>query len=522
MKSLPELSTTIVNGPASKDAGHSQYSQTAGQAGLTTTNKDNLHFSAESADSFSEFDGSSADELQSRSWKCIAQTIMAILVLLSAGYLAYNGVRNFPQPSAAPVAQAKVIATPVLTVTTVPVKRTMIEDHLTVTGTIRAWDELKVSSEVAGLHVKAIYADEGDHVKKGQLLAELNSGLLEAQLDQAKARLSSARANLVKATQPLRQEEIQALRAAYEQAKHQVLQEKAQMSKAQVTLNSAEMLVPRYKQLAKAGAVSELEAETKQLARDNAVLELESAIEKMKSAEKAAEQAKEKMLLGVHGGRQEDITITRAVIEEMAAQVKHLNEQIRQTKILAPDDGRILQRNVHIGDTSNFATPFFVMSRLNKLELRAQINDYELAKLKEGQPVLVSTSEDGGTKAKGTVRIISPQLDESTRLATVRIDLPADSELKPGMFVRGDICLSKHEGLTVPVACLGNRGGESFVFTLTDKRAISTTVKTGAKHAGRIEILSGLSEGQQVIERGSHFLSDRDVVDVSNKPGKSL
>lgn len=442
----------------------------------------------------------------------IVQVILGVAVVISAGYLAYSGLHNLPAP--AEKSKGSAAAPPVVTVTTAAATLSPVNEVLGVTGTISSWDELKVGSELSGLHVKSIFVEEGDKVKKGQVLAELHAELLEAQLEQAVARLKSAEANLVKSVQPNRQEDIAGLKAAVEQAQSSMLQEKAHLGQAKVNLESAELNVPRYEKLANLGVVSAVDAETKRFFRDTAKLELESAIQKVTAADRLVDQANHRYLMASRGGRNEDVLITRATVEEIKAQIKHLSEQIKETKVRAQDDGLILQRNVHIGDTSDISKPLFVMSRLNRLELRAQINDTDLQKFRAGQDVVISSTEHEKGKIVGKVRMVSPQVDASSRLGIVRIDLPETSDFKPGMFVRGEISLTKHQGLTIPVTCLITRGGESFVFTLDGNRAVSTVVTTGMQTGDVVEIKSGLSAGQKVIDKGARFLSDRDVVDV--------
>lgn len=403
---------------------------------------------------------------------------------------------------------------PVVTVTTVQARVRPVDEVLSVTGTVTAWDELKVGSELSGLRVKAVNVEEGDRVKKGQVLAELNGGLLAAQLAQAKARLKSSEANLTKAVQPNRPEDIASLKSALSQSENNVLQEEAHRDQAKINLASAELNVPRYDGLAKIGAVSIVEAETKRNARDNAKLELASADQKVAAAKRLVEQAQQKLLMALRGGRQEDVLMMKATVEEMKAQIKHLSEQIKQTVVRAPDDGVILKREVHIGDTSDISKPMFLMSRQARLELKAQVTDTELHKFKPGQAVTISTDESKGS-ITGHVRLISPQVDATSRLGTVRIDLPEGVGLKPGMFVRGEVSLLRHDGLTVPVNCMVTRGGDSFVFTLVGNRAVRTDVVIGMQTNELVEIRKGISEGQSVIDKGARFLSDRDVVDVA-------
>ncbi|MBX9721981.1 MAG: efflux RND transporter periplasmic adaptor subunit, partial [Candidatus Obscuribacterales bacterium] len=464
---------------------------------------------------FGSASSSSATPAPVRSWANSALVALGIAVVISAGWLAYSACKVIPSKSDS--ASASATAPPVVTVTTAAATMKPVDEVLSVTGTISAWDELKVGVEVSGLHVKSVNVEEGDRVKKGQILAELNAGLLEAQLAQAEARLKSTQANLIKSYQPNRPEDIAGLKAALAQAESNILQEEAHRAQAKVGLESAEVNVPRYDGLAKIGAVSVVEAETKRFTRDNAKLELESADQKVSAAKRQAEQASHRLLLATHGGRAEDVLMMKASVDETKAQIKHLTEQIKQTKIRAHDDGMILARNVHIGDTSEIGKPFFIMSRQNRLELRAAVNDIDLQKFQPGQSVYISTNEHDKGKVIGKVRIISPQVDAGSRLGTVRIDLPGDSGLKPGMFVRGETRLTQHSGLTVPVSSLVTRGGESFVFTLDGNRAISTPVKTGMQSEEFVEITKGLTAGQLVVDKGARFLSDRDVVDLPQK-----
>jgi HlyD family secretion protein len=148
------------------------------------------------------------------------------------------------------------------------------------------------------------------------------------------------------------------------------------------------------------------------------------------------------------------------------------------------------------------------------LELRAQASDLDIGKFKPGQRVAIATNEDEHSHVFGNVRLVSPQVDPSTRLGTVRIDLPSDAGLKPGMFVRGQVKLGEKQSVTVPVEAVVTHNGESVVFALDGERVRSTKVRTGARTDDFVEILDGLKAGQVVVVQGSRFLSDNDVVRV--------
>ncbi|MDR3612414.1 MAG: efflux RND transporter periplasmic adaptor subunit [Candidatus Obscuribacterales bacterium] len=390
-----------------------------------------------------------------------------------------------------------------------------VEDELTVTGTVSAWDPLNIGAEANNLRIKAVNVEEGDFVKKGQTLALLNSALLEGQLDEAKARLRSSKATLKKAITPNRQEEVLALKATLAQSQATLADQAAAQKEAAYKTKDAELNAKRYAELHRLGVSSSVEAETKQLAADSARSQLASSEAKVNAARSVVEENREKVLQAENGGRGEDIEISQATIAQTEAQIKELTEQLNQTIIKAPDDGVISKRSAHLGEIVSTGTPLFSLIRLNKLELRAQVPDIELAKIAVGQKVTISLKEDDTAKFIGKVRLISPLVDDSSRIGIVRVALPEKAGLKPGMFVKGQIKLGTRSALTVPPQAVSRRNGECFVFTIDGERADSHVVKLGSESDGYVEITSGLKPGQLIVCDGAKFLSDRDLVRVS-------
>ena len=390
-----------------------------------------------------------------------------------------------------------------------------VEDELTVTGTISAWDPLNIGAEANNLRIKAINVEEGDFVKKGQILALLNSALLEGQLDEAKARLRSSKAALKKAITPNRQEEVLALKATLAQSQATLADQAAAQKEAVFKTKDAELNAKRYAELHRLGVSSSVEAETKQLAADSARSQLASSEAKVNAARSVVEENREKVLQAENGGRGEDIEISQATIAQTEAQIKELTEQLNQTVIKAPDDGVISKRSAHLGEIVSTGTPLFSLIRLNKLELRAQVPDVDMEKIKVGQKVAISLKEDESTKFAGKVRLISPLVDDSSRIGIVRVALPEKAGLKPGMFVKGQINLGTRMALTVPPQAVSRRNGECFVFTIEGERADSHVVKLGSESDGYVEVISGLKPGQVIVCDGARFLCDRDLVRIS-------
>ncbi|MBS1955058.1 MAG: efflux RND transporter periplasmic adaptor subunit [Cyanobacteria bacterium SZAS-4] len=437
--------------------------------------------------------------------------VVSAVILMVAGMVGTYLYNNKPWQQHAAVKTAP----PAVTVTTALAERRMIDDDLIVTGSVSAWDPMSVGSEVGGLRIKTVNVEEGDRVKKGQVLVTLNSALLQTQLAQAKARLASNQANLKKSIQPNRSEDIRAMQAALAQAEANTAQEQAHAAQAKVNLKDANVNASRYRTLARMGANSAQDAEAKQLAAETAKEEVASSAAKIKAAQFMEAQAREKLLAATHGGRNEDIAISRAAIAETTAQINQLAEQIAETVIVAPDDGLISKREAHIGDITTAGTPLFSIIRLNKLELRAQVSDLDLVKFKPGQVVTVSATEEESKPIEAFVNLVSPQVDPQTRLGTVRISLPSNAGLKPGMFARADVRFGRRSAITVPVASVITRNGQASVFTLEGDRVSNCPVKVGNQTDKYAEILSGLADKQTVVVQGARFLSDRDIVRVS-------
>lgn len=441
----------------------------------------------------------------------------AVLGALSVIVIIAGAVFGFNEYQKSQNAKKELTASPaVVTVTKAVAQIKSVEDDLSVTGSVWAWDPLAIGSEVSGLRITDIKVEEGDQVRKGQVLATLNSALLRAQLEQAKARLQSSHANLGKAIQPYRPEDIIALRAALAQAEANVAQEEAKRKQAHASLGNAETAAHRFTELAKAGAISMQDAENKEVTAVNAREDVKSADERINAAKQQVQQARQRLLIATRGGRLEDVQISRATVAETKAQIQQLQEQIAQTIIRAPDDGLISRRDAHIGDITAAGTPMFLMVRMDRLELRAQVSDIDIVRIQPGQAVDVTVKEDASQSIKGTVRLVNPLVDPATRYGIVRIDLPNNAGLKQGMFVRGQVRVGMRDAVTVPVSSVVTRNGESVVFKLdSGNRAVSTIVKPGIQTEEFAEIKSGLAAGDIVVAKGARFLADQDLVRVA-------
>lgn len=190
--------------------------------------------------------------------------------------------------------------------------------------------------------------------------------------------------------------------------------------------------------------------------------------------------------------------------------------RLRQTRLLAPDDGIISARTATLGAVVGTGTELFRMIRGGRLEWRAEVTSSELGRLAAGTPATVVASN--GTEVKGRVRMIAPTVDVQTRSALVYVDLPASGRsgsapMLAGMFAKGEFDLGNSPALTIPQQSVVIRDGFSYVFLLNSNSQVSQVkVQTGRRLGDRVEVTAGLQPDAELVASGAGFLNDGDLV----------
>jgi RND family efflux transporter MFP subunit len=201
----------------------------------------------------------------------------------------------------------------------------------------------------------------------------------------------------------------------------------------------------------------------------------------------------------------------RVEAQRAAAQVQQL--RVRQTQVLAPDNGVISARSATVGAVLPAGQELFRLIRQGRLEWRAEVAASDLMKLKPGMPVSVTPA--GGEPLAGKLRMVAPTVDAATRNGLVYVDLPQPGVARAGMFARGDFQLGSGEALTLPQTAVLLRDGFSYVLRVgADGKVAQTKVGVGRRSGDRIEITSGLDRNARVVLSGGGFLNDGDVVRV--------
>lgn len=331
-------------------------------------------------------------------------------------------------------------------VTLETVKISTLPETLDLVGTVRASTSAVVSTRIPG-SISVLKVREGDRVRKGQLMAQL-----EAQENQANAAAATA---------------------GIEDARRGVDEAESRKKLADITFE-------RYNKLLSNQVISRQEFDAKQTEKELAAQALARADSRLKQAEESSRAA--------------------STISDY-------------TKILAPISGIITSRLVDLGATVFPAQPLMTIEDEGSYLLELAIPESLAVRVKPGTPVQVALDAIG-TSFTAKIGEIVPTADPASRTFTAKIAL-AQKSLKSGMFGRGAINLGTTINcITLPKGAILERGAMTTVWVL-DKGKIARMriVKAGRGIGERVEILSGLSEGEQVVVSNVEKVTEGNVIE---------
>ena len=359
-------------------------------------------------------------------------------------------------------------APPSQTVTVAAAQTTRIARTLkTKAGTVEARELIPVLPQTTGLQVKLILVGEGQEVKAGQVMAVLDDSVLRTQIDGAKADIESK----------------QAL----------VQQKQATLQQARATRADAERTLQRYQTLAKNGAISRQELDTRST---------------------TAATAREAVSVA-----QANIGTAEADVRSSVARLQQLQTQLAQTNVRAPASGVVAQKSANVGDVSNGTQKLFSIIRNGELELQAEVPQDQLPQVRIGAPAQITSDKDSPVRLSGKVREIKPLVEKQSRQATVKIDLPPTTLLRPGMSAVAVITTTTAVGVTVPSkAVLPQPDGSAMVFILSGEDKVQARkVEVGdVVNGDSVEIKNNLQPGERVVVAGAGFVKDGDKVRVAS------
>ena len=210
----------------------------------------------------------------------------------------------------------------------------------------------------------------------------------------------------------------------------------------------------------------------------------------------------------------------QARVEAAQALLQAQQLRLQHTQVRAPDHGVISARSATVGAVVPAGTELFRLVRQGRLEWRAEVVGQDLARIRSGQRVQVTSN--AGTVVEGTVRSVAPTLDPAKRVALVYVDLPGGTDnggLKAGMYASGQFILGEADGWLVPQTAVVSRDGFNYVFAVSPQgRVLQRKVSLGARQGELVQVLEGVDGEMPLVRAGAGFLNDGDIVRVTRAP----
>jgi HlyD family secretion protein len=336
--------------------------------------------------------------------------VMFTLVGVGLGAWAVVSGGSTPPPQAAK-------PQPVLSVSVVAAAQKTIDDDIRVIGTVVPRENVVVISELSGLRVRAVYAETGDYVKKGQPIALLDGQSLSI--------------------------DSQSLQTEFERTRDEY---------------------DRIKEMLALGIVSK------------------------------------------EFGRQR-----QAAFEVARAKLRSAQVNVSRTQIVAPTDGLIYERSATIGGLTNASEPLFRIAKEGKVEMEASVPEALVRRLKPSMPVAVTVAGDSAPLA-GSVRLITPSVDNAKRATSVRIRIDGERSAPVGVFCEAGIVVNKVSGWVVPGTALQQDAQGLFVWQVGAENTVGRKPVTVAMRTAGSVVVNESLQGTPIVARAGAFLKDGDLV----------
>jgi RND family efflux transporter MFP subunit len=333
---------------------------------------------------------------------------------------------------------------------------------------VEAFQETPLYAKVTG-YVRKWNVDIGDHVKKGQVLAELSVPEMVVDLKQKDAAIGQANAQV-------------------KQARAAVATARAQLARAR----------SQYERFSRSGP--------------SGVLSTES-IEESRLGSEAAQAGLEKA--------DADVVAAEAQVEVARAARDYAQTMLEYARISAPYDGVVTQRNIYTdvfvqpGGTGARGLPLYVVDQIDPVRVFVNVPGADAPWIKDGDPVSLRLLGAGGEPFQGKITRNARSLDPHSRTLRTEIDIPnPEGKLLPGMYVQSTIVVEHRNAWTLPAAAVVTEGEQTYCYRVVDGKAVRTPLQVGLRGGGLVEVLKKQVKSPSTGEEGrwEDITGDEEVV----------
>jgi multidrug efflux pump subunit AcrA (membrane-fusion protein) len=358
---------------------------------------------------------------------------------------------------------------PIADVRTEVVNFVSVDQAIGAVGTVKSKTRMLIAGKVQG-YVRDVRARQGDRVEPGDVLVTIDEREPSTRADRARAVLAEAEMGLQEVRRMLEEAEA-ALRSA--EADHVY----------------AEQTATRYRQMWERGLVS--------------TQEYDGTTSRQKATAAGVDQARAR----IASLRSREAQM-RHRIDQAKAELETAEIALGDTRITARATGVVVDRRVEPGDLAVPGQPLLVLDDPRAYRLEAEVGESAVGRVRVGQRVPVTLDALGRT-LEGRVAEIIPAADPTSRTVTVKLDLPADPDVRSGMFGRAQFSAEARQALTVPLSAVVERGQLTSVYVV-DAQGVARLrlITTGERRAERVEALSGLADGERIVVGGTDRMRD--------------
>lgn len=348
----------------------------------------------------------------------------------------------------------------------------LVDDYYEAVGTVQAKNRSVVAAKVMG-NIVALHVREGDTVRAGQTLIEIDNRDAGIQLQKSQAGMREVQDSL---------EEVERNIRAAESAR----------AAAQANEKLTKSTLDRYQTLFQRRSVSPQEFD-----------EVRTKYEIAKAESERADR-----LLQAAAARQNQM---RARIDQAKADVANARVYAGYSRITAPIDGVVVSKQADVGYMATPGMPLLTIENNSRYQLHASVEESRLGTIHLNDQVHVVLEALGNTDLLGTVEEIVPAADPATRSYIVKVGLAnaGDIHLRSGLYGKARFVTGQRKILSVPQTAIAQQGQLTGVFVV-DQSGVARLrlVKTGRVVGDRVELLSGLNDGEEIVSEGIAPLRD--------------
>ena len=368
-------------------------------------------------------------------------------------------------------------------------------------ATVEAFKTNNIMSNT-GNRIKRILVDVGSHVSAGQavvILDNITSVNQESAIAGQRAQVEGQRA------------QVEGQRASVANQDAALASQEAALKTDEINIARQKKDLDRAKELVRIGGGTQQTVDQLQAAYD-ASLEALKARKRALEASKASLQASRTSLEASH-------TSYGASQTSLGASRRQMQTVQENTTLRSPISGVVTARNYFAGDLPT--GPIRTIQQLSPLKVVVSVNEEEFPKIRTGMPVSVTFDVVPGETFTGTVHLIHPEIDQATRTFKVEVTIGnGGGKISSGMFARVQFNYGSASHIVVPDKAIVKMQGAGirYVYVLEPNGTVRyVEVKLGKRMGDRYEVLSGLSNGDQVVIAGQSRLTNGAKVQVQKK-----